>query len=184
MTTPSAPYQIVIFTHHHSLTGGIFLHEQRISDFMNDRRDTNIVLRSASVARLENPAHVLQKTLFSVIPKEGIVIAFEPPQKVNPTRRGYMKFPKQKYEVYMILDGMEVRGFIHVQGSLDLLHVQTDTAHSFLPVTDATVSIETNPGFLLKREAIIINTRRIRFIGEVGPKTDAPAPIPPFNPGA
>lgn len=176
MSGTTIPYQIVIFTHQHSISGGIFLHEQRLSDFLNDRRDTNVVLRNANVARLENPAHILERTLFSVIPKEGIVIAFEPPQKTTPVRRGFIKYPKQKYEVFMILDGMEVRGNLHVQGSLDLLHVQTDTSHSFLPITDATVSIEANPNFLLKREAIIINTQRIRFIGEVQPKTNPTEP--------
>jgi hypothetical protein len=183
MSGTTVPYQIVIFTHQHSINGGIFLHEQRFSDFLNDRRDTNVVLRNATVARLQNPAKVLEKTNFSVIPKEAIVLAFEPPQPTPQARRNYIKYPKEKYAVYLILDGMEVRGDLHVQGSLDLLHVLTDASHFFLPITNATVTIEANPNFLLKREAILVRSHNIRFIGELKPKDSQTEPRTPPSTG-
>jgi hypothetical protein len=171
MADTTVPYQIVIFTQQHSISGGIFLHDQRLSDFINDRRDTNIMLRNASVARLENPAKILEKTMISFIPKSGIVLAFEPPQKGPPPPQRFIKYSKEKYEIFFITDGLEVRGNIHVQGSLDLLHVLTNSTQTFLPITQATVSIEANPDFLLKQEAILVNTQRIRFIGEIQTKS-------------
>lgn len=171
MADTSVPYQIVIFTHQHSISGGIFLRDQRLSDYLNDRRETTVMLRNASVARLEDLTKVLEKTLFSVVPKSGIVLAFEPPQKVAPPPRRFIGYPKEKHEVFLIMDGMEARGELHVQGALDLLHVLTDAAESFLPITQATVTIEANPNFLLKREAVLVNVQRVRFMGEVPPKS-------------
>lgn len=167
MAETTIPFQIVLFTDQHSISGGVFLRDQRLSDFLNDRRDKNVLVRNASVARLENPARVIEKALFSMVPKSGIVLAFEPPQKVFTTQRRFIKYPKNKYEVFLILDGMEVRGEVHMPGPLDLLHLLADTADSFLPLTQATVSIEANPNFLLRREAVVVNTQRIRFIGEL-----------------
>jgi hypothetical protein len=183
MSGTTIPYQIVIFTHQHSISGGIFLHEQRLSDFLNDRREKNVMLRNASVARLENPAKVLEKTLLSILPKSGIVLAFEPAQKTPQPPHRFISYHKHKYDVFLIMDGMEAHGQIHVPGSLDLLHVLTDAGESFLPLTQATVSIEANPNFLLKHEAVVINTQRIRFIGEMEPKIPA-EPVPPFPNGA
>jgi hypothetical protein len=182
MAGTTIPYQIVIFTHEHSISGGIFLHEQRLSDFLNDRREKNIMLRNASVARLENPAKVLENTLMSILPKSGIVLAFEPPQKNPQQQQRFIKFPKHKYEVYLIMDGMEAHGQIHVPRTLDLLHVLTDAGDSFLPLTQATVSIQANPNFLLKQEAVMVNTQRIRFIGELEQKTPT-EPVPPIPSG-
>ena len=167
MPETNVPYQIVLFTHQHSISGGIFLYDQRLSDFLNDRREKYILLRNATVSRLENPTRVLEKTLFSTIPKSGVVLAFEPPQKAPMPARRFIKYPKEKHVVFLILDGMEARGEIHVQGALDLLRLMTDVGDSFLPLTQATVSIEANPNFLLKREAVLVNTQRIRFIGEM-----------------
>ncbi len=171
MSETTIPFQIVVFTHQHSISGGIFLRDQRLSDFLNDRREKNVMVRNASVARLENPAKVMEKTLFAVVPKSGIVLAFELPQKVFTSQRRFIKYPKEKHEVFLIMDGMEARGEIHVQGALDLLHLLTDAGESFLPLTQATVAIEANPNFLLRQEAVLVNTQRIRFIGEVEPKT-------------
>jgi hypothetical protein len=167
MSETAVSYQIVIFTHQHSISGGVFLRDQRLSDYLNDRREKNIVLRNASVARLEDPAKIIEKTLLAAVPKSGIVLAFEPPQKVFSSQRRFIKYPKEKYEVFLIMDGMELHGEIHVQGALDLLHLLADVGESFLPLTQATVTIEANPNFLLKREAVVINTQRIRFMGEV-----------------
>jgi hypothetical protein len=166
MAGTTIPYQIVIFTRQHSINGSIFLHDQRFSDYLNDRREKNVMLRNATVARLENPAWVLEKTQVSLLPKSGIVLAFEPPQKAPFTPR-FIKYPKEKYDVFLILEGMEVRGEVHMQGPLDFLNLLADAGDSFLPLTQATVTIEANPNFLLKREAVLINTQRIRFIGKL-----------------
>lgn len=167
MAETALPYQVVVFTSDHTINGTIFLRDQRLSDFMNDRRDKNIMVRNASVARLENPAKILQKTQLTVIPKWGIVLAFEPPQKQAPPPRRFIKYRKDRYGVFIILDGMEVRGEVHVQGSLDLLRIMADAGDIFLPITQATVTIQANPSVLLQREAVVINIQRIRFIGEV-----------------
>ena len=78
------PFQVVLFTEHYSIAGGLFLHEQRLSDFLNDRRDTSLMMRSSSIAHLADPAKILEKTLISIIPKAGVILAFEPPQKTQP----------------------------------------------------------------------------------------------------
>jgi hypothetical protein len=178
MAGTTIPYQIVIFTHQHSISGGIFLREQRLSDFLNDRREKNIMLRNASVSRLESPGKVLEKTLMSIIPKSEIILAFEPPQKNPHLPPRFINYHKDRHEVFLILDGMEAHGQIHVPGSFDLLHVLTDAGESFLPLTQASVSMQANPNFLLRQEAVMVNTQRILFIGEMESKIST-EPTPP-----
>ena len=171
MADTTIPYQIVIFTRLHSINGGIFLREKRFSDFMNDPRDTSVMLRSATVARLENPAKILKSTMVSFIPKAWIVLAFEPPQKGPPQPARFIKYPKDKHEVIFITDGMDGHGTIHIHGPIDMVHVLTNADQHFLPVTQASVNIDANPDFKLKNLTILVNTQRIRFIGEVQPKS-------------
>ena len=180
MPETALPYHVVVFTHQHSITGVVYLRDLRLSDYLNDRREKNIILRNASVARLENPGKILEKTQLSIIPKSGIVLAFEPPQRDAPPVRRFIKYHKDSYEVFIIMDGMEVHGAIHVVGSLDLLRIMSDSVDYFLPITHASVSIEANPVLLLQREAVVVNILRILFIGEIPPKisTDSLPPLP------
>jgi hypothetical protein len=165
------PYQVVFLTHHYSISGGLFLHEQRLSDYLNDRRDTSIFLRNASVARLEEPSKILETTNSSFIPKAGIIIAFEPPQKTSPLSMRFIKYPKQKYPVFLGLDGMQVHGELNQPGPLDLRQALTDMSESFLPITQATVTMDANPGFIIKRETILVSVQHIRFLGDLEPQT-------------
>jgi hypothetical protein len=169
MAGTTIPYEVVLFTHQIFISGTIFLRDQRLSDFLNDRREKKVVVRNASVTRLEDPGKVLEKTLVAILPKSGIVLAFELPQKVAQPPR-FIKYPKKKFEVFLILDGMEVRGEVHMVGSLDLLQILVDTGDSFLPITNANVDFEANPDFFLRQEAVVVNTQRILFIGEMEPK--------------
>ena len=168
-TTP--PYQIVLLTQDYSISGGLFLQQQRLSDFLNDRRDSTILLRNADIARLEDPARIIEKTPFSIIPKPGIVLAFEPPQKIPPIGKHYLKFPKQKYDVILAMDSMEIHGKLNVQGPLNLRQAITNMAESFIPITEATVNLKANPGLIIKQEAVLVNVQRIRFLGEMDPRT-------------
>lgn len=170
MVDTTFPFQIVILTQDYSISGGLFLKEQRMSDFLNDKRDSTVLLRNANIARLEDPANVLEKTPFSIIPKAGIVLAFEPPQKTTPLTRHIIKYPKQKYDVIVALDRMEVHGKLNVQGPLNLRQAITNMAELFIPITDATVTLNANPKMMLKREAVLVNVQRIRFLGELTPQ--------------
>ena len=170
MVDTSLPFQIVLLTQDYSISGGLFLHEQRLSDFLNDRRDSTILLRNANIARLEDPAKILEKTPFSIIPKAGIVLAFEPTQKTISQGRHFLKFPKQKYDVILAADSMEVHGKLNVQGPLNLRQAITNMAESFIPITEASVTLKANPGLILKQEAVLVNVQRIRFLGELAPQ--------------
>ena len=96
---------------------------------------------------------------------------FEPPQKAFLTGRHYIKYPKQKYDVIVAMDSMAVHGNLNVQGPLDLRQAVTNLAESFIPITEATVSLHANPALILKLDAVLLNVQRIRFIGESFPKT-------------
>ena len=173
MVDTTYPYQIVVFTQDYSITGGLFLKEQRLSDFLNDKRDSTILLRNTSVARLEDPAKILEKTPFSIIPKAGMVLAFEPPQRTTPVGRPILKYPKQKYDVFLAMDSMEVHGKLNVQGPLNLRQTITNMAESFIPITEAIVTLKANPDMIIRREAVLINVQRIRLLGELSPQTPA-----------
>lgn len=86
MVGTTTPHQIVIFTHQHSISGEIFLRDQRLSDFLNDRREKKVVLHNASVARLESPSKVLEKTLVSSSQNRGLCWSLSRPRKWPPLR--------------------------------------------------------------------------------------------------
>ncbi len=171
MTMPTAAYQIVVFTACHSISGEIFLNK-RLSDFLNDKRETTVTIRNASVARLQDPARVLHKGYLSILPKTSIVMAFEPPQPTIPRPKGFFVPQKDKFDVFATTDNLEILGIVQSTSPLDLKNILATLAHSFLPFTQATVTLTQNPQIALRQKAVLVNIEHIRFISEVPtPKT-------------
>ncbi len=170
-------YQVVILTARHSISGETQLQDQRLSDFLNDRRDTSMRLLNTQVARLDEPSKIIQRNAEAVILKSMVGVAFEPPQKAIPTAKrlyGYVR--KQQYDVFLVLEGMEVHGILHTAGELDLRRFLAASSDSFLPITHATVYLDANDHYVVEQDAILVNARAIRYIA---PKETAPHPVTP-----
>jgi hypothetical protein len=167
MVDTTIPYQIVIFMQEYCISGGVYLKDQRLSDYLNDKRETNITLRNASIAKLEEPTKPLGTTAIAFIPKSGVVMVYEPPQQVQHSIPRFIKYPKEKYSVFFVMDGMEARGEMHMQQALDLHKVMAEPTLTFLPITQANVTINANSKFLLNQVTVVVNLLHIRFIGEI-----------------
>jgi len=171
-------YQVVILTARHSISGEMQLQDQRLSDFLNDRRDTSMLLLNAQVARLHEPSKIIQRNPDAVVLKSLVVVAFEPPQKaIPPSKRLYGYVRKQQYDVFLMLEGMEVHGILHTTGELDLRRFLAASNDSFLPITNATVYLDANDRYVIEQDAILVNARMIRYIApkESAPRAEAPS---------
>ncbi|HEX7588084.1 MAG TPA: hypothetical protein VF478_07205 [Anaerolineae bacterium] len=179
MVEDSISYTIVALTSRHSITGELLYREQRLSDFLNDRRDTVISLRNVQVARLNEPGKILQQHPAAVVPKAWVLAIFEPPQKEIPqTKRFYGYVRKVTHEVFLVMEGMEIRGTLHTTADLDLRRILTSSGESFLPLTKAVVTLDANERYIIEQDAIMVNTSLIRYIAKVKvEQTPPPTPI-------
>jgi hypothetical protein len=163
-------YQVVVFTSRHTMTGELTLKDKRLSDHINERVDTTLVLRNTTISRLEDPARILHRMHTAVIPKASIVLLFEPPQKaIPPSNRFFGYTEKVKNDVFVVMDGMEIRGTLHTQGSLDFRRVLANSPDGFSPITQAVVTLEANRNLVIRQDAIFINNQRVRFFGQFNP---------------
>lgn len=169
---PNTFISVVILTARHYISGEMLFRDQRLSDFLNDRRESVVSLRNVQIARLSEPGKILQSHPAAIVHKSWAIVAFEPPQKAIPSSKrffGYVR--KQTHPVFMILEGMEVQGTLHTQGDLDLRRILAQTGDTFLPITQATVSLYTNDRFIIQQEAVMVNSNLIRYLAKVEPKS-------------
>jgi hypothetical protein len=166
----SPDYNAVILTPFHSITGTLVLRDQRLSDLLNDHRESAIRLRNVKVSRLGEPEKVVVEHSTAVIAKDEIVIAFEPPQRVNQSaKRLYSYVKRQQHEIFVVLDGFEVRGVVHTLGSIDPLDLHeliTIQKERFLPVTHARITFASDERRVIEQDAIIINVQRVHYMAK------------------
>ncbi len=170
---PNANYNVVIITQFHTIMATIDLIDQRLSDLLNDQRHSAVRLRDVRITRLGSPTKLLEQHSAAILHKDQIVLAFEtlPPPKTTKRLYGYVK--KMAYKVYMILDEVEVQGYIHTTGGLELNDIHrfiTGQREHFLPVTQATVTFCSDERFAIRQDAIIVNMQRMHYIAKIEPE--------------
>jgi len=162
-------YDVVILTADHSFSGQLVLRDQRLSDFLNNRQNTFIVLRKVSVSRLNDPSKVLEQDSHAVVAKDAVLIAFEPPQQtVQASHRLFAHVAKERTDVFIALEGMEVRGVLHSSGQLELDRIIATPNEPFIPLTNATVTLQANTRFVIQQDTVMINVHEIRYLGKMG----------------
>lgn len=166
----SMDYNAVLFTPLHSVTGIVSAKEQRLSDLLNDPRESVVRLRNAKLYRQSEPGRVIAEHAVAFIPKEEIAIAFEPvPREDLSPKRLYSFVRKQQNQVFIVMDGFEVSGVLHTLSQMESFDIHDLIAGRkvmFLPVTQAQVIFATDDRYLIKREAIIVNVQHIHYIAK------------------
>lgn len=162
-------YQVVFFTPAHSISGELTLTSQRLSDFLNDARESSITMREASIARLSEPSRIVERHPTAVLFKPSIVIAFEPAQKAAEVaaRRLFGFVPKKTYEVFLAMEGIDVRGLVHTSGDLDLQRLMAVPREPFFALTQPVITLHANDRYVIKPEATVVNVHHVRYAGRV-----------------
>ena len=160
----------VVLTPQHRIVGDLALRDQRLSDFLNDRRESVIRLVNASVSRASEPDAAVERHATAVIHKRGALVVFgiADPSPTS-SQRLYARVAKQTHEVLLAVDSLEVRGRLHTSGGLDAAEIQrlTSPRDSFLPITDAVVSVDGMHEHDIRQDTLMVNIEHIRFVARV-----------------
>jgi hypothetical protein len=167
----NASANIIILTTFYSIIGDLSLRDKRLSDVLNDRQETVVRLRNTSVTSYRQATKQPIKHPQAVVPKDEAIIVFETakPQMGQSSGRLYGFVKKQAYDVYIIMNDIEVRGQMFTTGTFDILDIHRMIATSgdrFYPVTSAIITLPGDRTFN-KPEGILINGHHIDYLGKL-----------------
>lgn len=159
---------IVVLTRSHSVSGSVLVRDQRLSDLLNDRRDSVIHVLDAVVTPLSQNRKVEQARQ-AILSKDNALLIFEQQDQAPVTAKRPFAFTvKQQYETFLLVRGFEVRGTMYSRSNLDVLELHRFVATSgewFVPVTSATVTLPSGQTFQ-KSAGVLLNVAGIEFISK------------------
>ncbi len=161
---------VVILIPSYSFAGSLAWRGERLSDVLNDRRDSFVHLQNVQMYRLHGPSKLVAKHATAVVPKEEIVLAFEAEgPSISSTKRLYRYVKKERLKVFLLVDEFQVSGTIYTGSSSarpDVYKLITNSGERFVPLTQASVVFPFLDGATIQQDAVIANVQRIRYIAE------------------
>ncbi len=164
-----SPCDIVLMTPQCAFSGKLDIGDVRLSEFLNDHRQTVILLQDVAVSLMEKPSQVIARHSESAIPKSLASLLFEQQAKtLRPDRRFYSYVQKQEHPVYIVVDGIEIQGHVHTVAKLDLKRLLSVPEQQFLPVTETILSFRFAAHYVLKPNAVMVNVGHIQYVASQG----------------
>jgi hypothetical protein len=157
------------YTYDHVIRGYIDTPQERLSDFLNLKNDTYVLVREAQINRLLGRG----KTSPIMMPearleKHSILFAY-PIERDMTTKSIYRRATRLVYTVAVIMPNFELIGSIHQTEKLDIRRVLLSRPEDFIPITDATAVYSLYPAISIWRSAIVFNKNKLILIGEHAP---------------
>ena len=171
------------YTFDHMIHGFVDTPQERLSDFLNLKNETTVVIRDAEISRLlgrgKSPPIRMPETRME---KHSVLFAY-PVVRDMTTKSIYRRSIRQVYPVAIILPNFELVGSIHLTEKLEIRRILLSRADDFIPLTDATAIYSLYPAITIWRNTIVFNKNRMILIGEHIPSENPfNAPEPPPQP--
>lgn len=168
-------FEAEFYTYDHVIRGLVDTPQERLSDLMNLKNETNIIVHEAFVTQLlglgkSPPIRMTELRL----EKHSIMFAY-PDERDMTTKSIYRRSIRQIYPVCVLMPNFELTGHIHLTEKLEIKRVLLSRSDDFIPLTDATAVYSLYPAIQIHRSTIIFNKNRMVLIGELADKEIPPA---------
>ena len=167
-------FEAEFYTYDHVIRGLVETPHERLSDLLNLKNETTIIVREAVVSQLlgmgkSPPIQMAELRL----EKHSILFAY-PDERDMTTKSIYRRSIRQVFQVCVLVPNFELTGSIHLTEKLEIRRILLSRADDFIPITDATAVYALYPAVTIRRSTIIFNKNRMVLIGELTPKEAPP----------
>jgi hypothetical protein len=154
--------QIDFFTMTHRISGAIQTGPKPLSDLLNDKTQSYLLLSNVYVSRLDRAAEIDAHAPVAYLSKENLNLVIVPARETRAPDRS--RFTAHEYEALVTLPGCEVRGKFVGPHRLDLTSFSPATLDAFVVLTEATAWLTSVPGVTFSGEAILINRAHLESL--------------------
>ena len=164
------------YTYDHVVRGFIDTPQERLSDFLNIKTETAIVIRDAQVSRLLGMGKTPPTELSEArIEKHSILFAF-PAQQDMTQKSLYRRANRLVYLVDVLLPNFLLTGYVYLTEKFEIRRVLLSRPEDFIPLTDVTATYSLYPSVSIKKGIIVFNKTLMVMIGH------QPGQESPLNP--
>lgn len=164
------------YTFDHVIRGHVSTSHDRLSDLLNLKNETTVIIHDAQVTRLSGLGNSQPNVLPSAkLEKSSILFAY-PAEMDLSTNSIFRRVTRQVYPVLVVLPNFEISGMLHLTEKFDIHRVLLSRPEDFIPLTNASAVYSFLPSAAITRSTIVFNKNYLVLIGERQiSNTNAPA---------
>lgn len=161
--------EVEVYTTEHLIRGLLQTSGERLSDILNIKNESALILSAVKVSRHLNVTKAPPMEFTQArIEKSSLLFAL-PVERDLTHKSMYRRAVRQGFEVSVFLPNFELRGTIHLTERLDIRRVLLARPEEYIALTDASATFVLYPQVVVRADTIVFNKSQATFIGEPAP---------------
>jgi hypothetical protein len=163
-----------LFVHNYRVSAQVDTRHRTMNDLLNDRLTDYLEVFDSYISRVDQPGRILAHYPQAMLRKHGISVVIVPEDQSRPSgQRAYSYIGRKRYQAFLALPFLEVKGEMFFRGKLDLRHFLVKELDQFFPVGEGVVRLALAPDISFEGEAFLVNKERTEFFGVTEPPSIA-----------
>jgi hypothetical protein len=150
------------FTTTHRIVGEVETGLKPLSDLLNDRSQSFLLVFNAQVSHIKKPGEIVVRASMAYLSKENLCFAIVPSRETRGPDRS--RFTVHEYEAVATLPRVEVQGKFVGPHRLDVKSFSPAALDPFIVLTEATARLAGLPEVTFGGEAFLINRTRLECL--------------------
>lgn len=160
------PIEVELYTPDHMIRGLLETAGERLSDILNNKTESAVVVGQAQVSRLLNVGKSPPLRL-GLVRVEKASLLFATPVERDLTHKSlYRRATRVGFNLVVLVPNFELHGTIHLTEKLDIRRVLLVRPEDFIPLTDATATYVLYPQVTVRADTLVFNKARVTLIAE------------------
>ena len=161
---------IEIFTVDHIVRGLVNTDGERLTDVLNKRTISSVVLKDVEIVRLARVGKEAPLRLDNACIEKNAILFAKPVEQDLTQKSMFRKTTRQLFQITVLINNFELRGRIHLAERLNISKILLLRPEDFIPITDARASYVWNPAISFPSDMIVFNKTKVTLLGENYPK--------------
>jgi len=154
--------EAIFVTADHFIFGKIITAPRCFSDVLNDPMVSYILLLEAELTRLKEPRKIVATFPEMLLAKTHILMAIVTQEPLDDTQRQLHRYTRRKPgRISVCIPPYEVEGVGYLEKGAALHAILSAEAREFLPLTEAIITLTSDPDVRLRAEVMLVNRRAI-----------------------
>lgn len=160
--TSSSLVKARFFTTAHQIVGEVETGLKPLSDLLNDKSQSFLIMFDAEVSQFHKPDEVQARVPIAYLAKENLSFVLVPLRETRAPDRS--RYTVHQYQAVAIVPRFEIHGKFVGPHRLDLRTFSPAAFDSFLVLTEARAQNAEIPEIVLHSEAILVNRARLECL--------------------
>ncbi len=153
------------FTSQYLVAGKVYTGGRRLTDLLNDQRDSALELSRVEVRRIITPKKVIATHSSAILEKKGIVFALVKEEGDEGAQSSFYKHvDTREWDIFLTVPFFELSGKLHVRGTGNLRTMLFERAGQFVPLTEANAVFTLFPEVSFASTVMIVNKSYIEVV--------------------